>query len=244
MAAIVDDDQLSLAIGKSGQNARLAAQLTGWKVDILTDTRFAEIQQEKTETRIALSELAGVGKVMQTRLTEYGFGSANDIAESTLERLIIVPGLGEATAEKMYKAAKVVVDEKVTIYREEVRVRKEAEAAKAAEQEAFEKAAAEALAAAKKLAAEEASAAEALAAEQAAAEATDESEASDASDSVPGSGKEVETTEVVASPEGEKIAPETLSGSTEADSNKIAGDASQNQELKGSAVESTDEKSA
>ena len=169
MAAIVDDDQLSLAIGKSGQNARLAAQLTGWKVDILTDTRFAEIQEEKTATRIALSELAGVGKVMQTRLTEYGFGSANDITESSLDRLVNVPGLGEATAEKIYDAAKVVVDEKVSAYRDEVRIRKEAEAAEKAieEAEAAEKAAQEAEEA-KKIAAEEAAAAEALAAAEAA----------------------------------------------------------------------------
>jgi N utilization substance protein A len=251
MAAIVDDDQLSLAIGKSGQNARLAAQLTGWKVDILTDTRFAEIQKEKTETRIALGELAGVGKVMQTRLTEYGFGSANDIAESTIERLITVPGLGEATAEKIYEAAKVVVDEKVSIYREEVRVRKEAEAAAKAVEEAEAAAkAAEEAEAAKKLAAEEAAAAEALADEQAAAEATeaaDESndgEASDASDSVPDIGEEAGAEEVVASPEGEEIAPEALSGSTEAASNETAGDASENQELQGAAVKSTDEESA
>ncbi|MEE2753665.1 MAG: transcription termination factor NusA [Candidatus Latescibacterota bacterium] len=253
MAAIVDDDQLSLAIGKSGQNARLAAQLTGWKVDILTDTRFAEIQEEKTETRIALSELAGVGKVMQKRFIEYGFGSANDIAESTIERLIVVPGLGEATAKKIYEASKVVVDEKVAIYREGVRVKKEAEAAKAIEQaEAAAKAAAEAEVA-KKLVAEEAAATEALAAEQAVAEAAEETEkadesidveASDASDSVPSSGEETKETEAVVPPGGEKIAVGGLSELAEADNNKTDEDVSDNQETKGAAVESTDEEGA
>ena len=253
MAAIVDDDQLSLAIGKSGQNARLAAQLTGWKVDILTDTRFAEIQEEKTETRIALSELAGVGKVMQKRFIEYGFGSANDIAESTIERLIVVPGLGEATAKKIYEASKVVVDEKVAIYREGVRVKKEAEAAKAIEQaEAAAKAAAE-VEVAKKLVAEEAAATEALAAEQAVAEAAEETEkadesidveASDASDSVPSSGEEMKETEAVVSPGGEKIAVGGLSELAEADNNKTDEDVSDNQETKGAAVESTDEEGA
>ena len=46
---IVPDDQLSLAIGKAGQNARLAAKLTGWKIDIKTETQFRELLAQKTE---------------------------------------------------------------------------------------------------------------------------------------------------------------------------------------------------
>lgn len=46
---IVQDDQLSLAIGKSGQNVRLAAKLTGWKIDIKTETQFRELLAQKTE---------------------------------------------------------------------------------------------------------------------------------------------------------------------------------------------------
>ena len=176
MAAIVDDDQLSLAIGKSGQNARLAAQLSGWKVDILTETRFAEIQEEKAATRIVLSELAGVGKVMQERLADYGLGSANDIADTTLEMLMNVPGVGEATAEKIYGAAKDMVDEKVSTYREEVRIRKEAEEAAQAAEEA-KKAEEEAAAAAAAAEAEAARVAKEAAASAEAAEASAEGEA-------------------------------------------------------------------
>ena len=46
---IVQDDQLSLAIGKAGQNVRLAAKLTGWKIDIKTETQFRELLAQKTE---------------------------------------------------------------------------------------------------------------------------------------------------------------------------------------------------
>ena len=46
---IVQDNQLSLAIGKSGQNVRLAAKLTGWKIDIKTETQFRELLAQKTE---------------------------------------------------------------------------------------------------------------------------------------------------------------------------------------------------
>lgn len=209
MAAIVDDDQLSLAIGKSGQNARLAAQLSGWKVDILTETRFAEIQEEKAATRISLSELAGVGKVMQERLIDYGLGTANDIAESSLERLTNVPGVGEATAEKIFEAAKEIVGEKVSAYREEVRIRKEAEEAEraAAEAEAAKKAAEEAAAAAEAeaaKAAEEAAAAEAAAAAAPAPDGTDETVTAVASDD-----NETTATEDVAASDAPEPASET-----------------------------------
>jgi N utilization substance protein A len=201
MGAIVDDDQLSLAIGKSGQNARLAAQLSGWKVDILTETRFAEIQEERAETRIALSELAGVGKVMQKRLTEYGLVSANEIADSTLERLLTVPGIGEATAQKMLDTAKEIVGEKVAAYREEVRIRKEAEeATRVAEKEEAAKKAAEAEAAAQAEAA--AKEAEEIKAQE---EAESETEKPDALEETGSDEPSAQSTEAVASAEAAAV---------------------------------------
>ncbi|MDA0748693.1 MAG: transcription termination factor NusA, partial [bacterium] len=159
MTAIVDDDQLSLAIGKSGQNARLASQLTGWKVDIITESRFQEMQAEKAGTFIPLSEVPGVGKVMLTRMEEAGIASANDLASISLAHLIEVPGVGEATAEKVQIAAQEIVSVKVEAYRKELEQAKaEEEAARAVE------AAAEAAQAAEE-AAEAARAAEAAAQE-------------------------------------------------------------------------------
>ncbi len=184
MTAIVEDDQLSLAIGKSGQNARLASQLSGWKVDIITETKFQEIQEEKAATLVALSEVAGVGKVMRERLEAAGIVSANDLVESALSRLLDVPGVGEATAEKVQAAASEVVSVKVDAYREELRKQKEIEEAARAEAEAEEAAKAEAEA-------EEAAKAEAEAEEETAAEAEEEGEEeADVSDS---EGEEEET---------------------------------------------------
>jgi len=247
MAAIVDDDQLSLAIGKSGQNARLAAQLSGWKVDILTETRFAEIQEEKAATRVPLSELDGVGKVMQERLVDYGLGSANDIAESTLERLLNVPGVGDATAEKIFDAAKEIVDAKVSAYREEVRVRKEA--ARAAEEaEAAKKAAEEAEAAKKAEAAAEA-------AKLAAAEAEAQPEGTEEE----GASSEGETSESTAPVgEDEQAADADAGGDTEAMSDAVPAEqapepespastvdsASAESELENTSVEAQDEETA
>ena len=59
MSAIVDDEKLSLAIGKEGQNARLASQLTGWHVDIMTETRYEEILTERQATTVPLAEVPG-----------------------------------------------------------------------------------------------------------------------------------------------------------------------------------------
>ena len=169
MAAIVDDDQLSLAIGKSGQNARLASQLTGWKVDILTETRHAEIMAEKEATIVRLADVEGIGKVMRDRLQEYGVQTANDLIEVPLDRLTTVPGLGESTASKIQDASRALVVVKVEAYREEMRIKHEAEEAIRVETEAKE-----AAEAAKR--AEEEAIVAAAAAEAAAAEAESETE--------------------------------------------------------------------
>ena len=148
MTAIVDDDQLSLAIGKSGQNARLASQLTGWKVDIITETRFQEMQLEKEATFVPLTEVAGVGKVMLDRLEAAGILSANDLVDVSLVRLLEVPGIGESTGEKIQSAADEIVTVKVQAYREELERQRAEEEARIAEEEAVRIAEAEAAAAA------------------------------------------------------------------------------------------------
>lgn len=131
MSAIVDDDQLSLAIGKSGQNARLAAQLTGWHVDIMTETRFEEQQAERAATSVALDEVPGIGKVMLERLDEAGIHSANTLVRIPLYKLTQVPGIGEATGAKLQETAKEIVDARIAVYREETAKTQADEAAKA-----------------------------------------------------------------------------------------------------------------
>ena len=186
MTAIVDDDQLSLAIGKAGQNARLASQLSGWKVDIITDTRYQEMQEERTATFVPLDEVPGVGKVMQERLETAGIASANDLVESTLARLLEVPGVGEATAEKIQTTANGIVSVKVTAYREELKVQKEAEEAIRVAEEAARAEEEAARAAEEAAKAEE----EAKAAEE--AEAAEEGQASDAEGDAEGQDAEPE----------------------------------------------------
>lgn len=119
MSAIVDEDQLSLAIGKAGQNARLAAQLTGWNVDTMTEARYEEIQAERQATTVPLDAVPGTGPATRDRLEAAGILSANDLVRVSFRALLDVPGVGEATAEKLRTAAQEIVDARVAEYREE-----------------------------------------------------------------------------------------------------------------------------
>lgn len=97
---IVEDDQLSLAIGKHGQNVRLAAQLTGWDIDIRK--KVEKVIREE----VPVTKLPGVGPKLKTVLEEAGFKNAGLIASAKLEDLVKIKGIGTKTAEKILKAAK------------------------------------------------------------------------------------------------------------------------------------------
>ncbi len=98
---IVGDDQLSLAIGKKGQNVRLAARLTGWKINVRTG---AQLQAEQSSRE--LQKLPGVGMKVAWELVQAGFNSVAGLANADVESLMNVPGVGKKKAEKLLKIAK------------------------------------------------------------------------------------------------------------------------------------------
>jgi len=106
---IVPDNQLSLAIGKRGQNARLAAKLTGLRVDIKSEGELEEErrleEEERVAGRAALATFQGVGAQMVDRLTEAGLYSPSRIVRAGLEALEAVPGVGVTKAAAILKAA-------------------------------------------------------------------------------------------------------------------------------------------
>jgi N utilization substance protein A len=106
---IVADDQLSLAIGKRGRNARLASKLVGWKVDIRSRSQIAkeaERKKEQLKRQIQiLLRLPGVGEKMAERLAGSGFGSWEKISRSSVDTLQAVKGIGRKTAEKLISAS-------------------------------------------------------------------------------------------------------------------------------------------
>jgi N utilization substance protein A len=106
---VVPDNQLSLAIGKRGQNARLAAKLTGLRVDIKSEGEVEDERRREEEERIAgreaLAEFPGVGPQIVDRLTDAGLYSPARIVRAGLEAIEEVPGIGQAKAAAIYKAA-------------------------------------------------------------------------------------------------------------------------------------------
>ena len=131
MEVIVPDDQLSLAIGKKGQNVTLASRLTGWRLDVRGES---EADEEARRARASLTGIPGVSDVTAELLMQHGFKSAEEIAESDEESLAEVEGIGPERVVGILEAARQHVQEK-----------REAEAE--AEREAAELRAAEAQAA-------------------------------------------------------------------------------------------------
>lgn len=108
MEVVVPDDQLSLAIGRRGQNVRLAAQLTGWNIDVYSETK---IEQVASRARRVLTEILGVDDSMAMILYSHSFRSFEDIANATLDDFKQVPGLGGVALEEFYAKAKAAIAE-------------------------------------------------------------------------------------------------------------------------------------
>ncbi|OGF97785.1 MAG: transcription termination factor NusA, partial [Candidatus Glassbacteria bacterium RBG_16_58_8] len=109
MTVIVANDQLSLAIGRSGQNVRLASKLTGWQIDLMTKDEF-EGKKKKTEDEgkvlvdIAdydLTHIPGIGEKTAQKLREAGFTSLADLIDVAEADLLKIDGIGEKTAKKL-----------------------------------------------------------------------------------------------------------------------------------------------
>ena len=105
LEVIVEDTQLSLAIGKKGQNVRLASKLIGWNIDIKSEEekrRDIEAQMEEmTIATTSLSELSGVGPKTIGKLESHGITSIEKLADMTPEQLLEIPGIGEKMVEKI-----------------------------------------------------------------------------------------------------------------------------------------------
>jgi N utilization substance protein A len=108
MELIVPDDKLSLAIGKKGQNVRLASQLTGWKIDIHSESKIRELE---AHAKAAMASLRSVGEDMAETLFKLGWRSVPDLAEALAEELTAVPGMGGGeNARKIIAEARSWID--------------------------------------------------------------------------------------------------------------------------------------
>jgi transcription termination/antitermination protein NusA len=136
MEVIVPDDQLSLAIGKKGQNVRLASRLTGWRLDVRGE---AEAEEEARNARASLMSVPGIGDVTAELLYQHGFKSSEELSTSDVDSVSQVDGVSAEKAATIIASAQKHVEQKRV--EAEVRAAEEAAAAEAAAAQAAEAAA-------------------------------------------------------------------------------------------------------
>jgi len=119
--AVVDEDQLSLAIGRNGQNVRLASELTGWKIDLYSSREwlergsdsplFAPLPEESDEMAdVRLSDITGLPPATVAVLEDAGYRTLNDIIDLEREDLLKMPGIAPAEADRIMA----IIDELTT----------------------------------------------------------------------------------------------------------------------------------
>ena len=123
---VVPDEQLSLAIGRRGQNVRLASQLTGWDIDIMTEAQESERRQAEFAERTSLFMVAlDVDEMIAQLLASEGFATVEEVAYVPLEEITYIEGFDEDTAEEIQNRARDHLDrvnEKLDAQRKEMGV--------------------------------------------------------------------------------------------------------------------------
>ena len=108
---VVPDEQLSLAIGRRGQNVRLASQLTGWQIDIMTESQESERRQKEFAERTQLfQEALDVDEVIAQLLVTEGFAAVEDVAYVEADEIAQIEGFDEDTAEELQARARDYLD--------------------------------------------------------------------------------------------------------------------------------------
>ncbi len=107
----VPEDQLSLAIGRKGQNARLAAKLTGWRIEV---KKFRSEEETEFESKVkqavdALAQASGLPRDLAAKLVDHGFVTADGLREAEVADLTAIEGIDQENAEKILEAAKKVL---------------------------------------------------------------------------------------------------------------------------------------
>lgn len=109
MDVVVPDDQLSLAIGRKGQNVRLVARLTGWKIDVRSEDKETVVS---SGTVIPVTSIEGIDEDLAEELRRAGYESLEDLSHAEVEKLIDFEGIDEETARKIIEQATEFINER------------------------------------------------------------------------------------------------------------------------------------
>ncbi len=129
MEVIVADEMLSLAIGRRGQNVRLASKLTGWRIDVKSETKYGEALRDGYRS---LLDVVGVGEVRADVLFQAGYGSAEALAEADPADLASLPDVSEERAKELIADAQRYLAEAAAASAEEAEAASEEGAGEAA----------------------------------------------------------------------------------------------------------------
>ncbi len=113
MLVVVADEKLSLAIGKTGQNARLAAKLTGWKINIMSETEYNALRQTEEMEKVDIEDIPEITEKMRAKLLSGGVETAQDIVAKDIEKLVAIEGIGEKTAVRLVEIARNAISKKI-----------------------------------------------------------------------------------------------------------------------------------
>jgi N utilization substance protein A len=98
---IVEEDQLSLAIGKEGQNVRLASKLTGWQIELVSSRELEQRERLQEHLIMPIEDMVGVTDKMAERLKADGIHTVQKLMKAPVDEILAVPGIGEKTVEKL-----------------------------------------------------------------------------------------------------------------------------------------------
>ena len=102
--AVIPDSQISLAIGKGGQNKRLASKLVGYEIDTIKESDYSQMIAEETEEEIELTEIKEISPAIVNKLVASGYETVNDLLDMDKETLLKIHGIGPKTVEAIFEA--------------------------------------------------------------------------------------------------------------------------------------------
>jgi N utilization substance protein A len=108
---IVEEDQLSLAIGKDGQNVRLASRLTGWQIELVSSRDLEQRERFQEQLMMPIGEMVGVTERIAEKLKAAGVNTVQKLIKTSREDLLAIPGLGPKSVEKLMSTAEGTVKE-------------------------------------------------------------------------------------------------------------------------------------